>query len=426
MRRLSLTLMLVVVLSIVGAGWAVDRLFAVLDTRSSDAIQTAEQLGNRLVDLLDGSSQAKLDALAPTDSSEHDIYTIARDSIVLPATLEKQLESRQAVALESVEGVSLHFLLPAAQRVLVLRIPTPGSSATPLRLMLTLTFYLAITLLILIWLYPLIRRLQRLSVAARLIGEGDLSQRIATTARSQLHGIESEFNAMAHRIQMLLDDNRMLSSAVSHDLRTPLSRLRFGVDALEETMLDQKQQDYLWRISEDLLRMEQLVNVLLEFAKLEQKLDDLPLESVCLRFIVEQAKDAVTLTSERRIEDEEIAAGASILADQRYTLMLVNNLLQNAVKFSNSVVRLTISSQGTRVLLYIEDDGPGFNTGDTERLLKPFQKGVREQDAQSAAAGYGLGLAIVERIARWQRATITLGNSVDLKGACVIVDFEAV
>ncbi len=64
---------------------------------------------------------------------------------------------------------------------------------------MTLTFYLAITLLILIWLYPLIRRLQRLSVAARLIGEGDLSQRVDTNARSQLHGIESEFNAMVHR-----------------------------------------------------------------------------------------------------------------------------------------------------------------------------------------------------------------------------------
>ena len=172
--------------------------------------------------------------------------------------------------------------------------------------------------------------------------------------------------------------------------------------------------------------MEQLVNVLLEFARLEQKLEDLPLESVSLRLIVEQAKDAVTHTSDRRVEVDEVAAGASILADERYTLMLVNNLLQNAVKFSNSVVRLTIISQGRRVILRIEDDGPGFNIGDTERLLKPFQKGVREQEAQSVARGYGLGLAIVERIARWQGATITLGNSVDLKGACVTVDFEAV
>ena len=238
MRRLSLTLMLVVVLSIVGAGWAVDRLFAVLDTQSSDAIRTAEQLGYQLVDLLDSSNQVELDSVASMDSSEHDIYTIARDSIVLPATLEKQLESRQAVALES--------------------------------------------------------------------------------------------------------------------------------------------------------------------------------------------KDAVTHTSERRVEVDENAVGASILADERCTLMLVNNLLQNAVKFSNSVVRLTISSRDRRVFLRIEDDGPGFNIGDTERLLKPFQKGAREQEAQSVARGYGLGLAIVERIARWQGATITLGNSVDLKGACVTVDFAAV
>ena len=75
--------------------------------------------------------------------------------------------------------------------------------------------------------------------------------------------------------------------------------------------------------------------------------------------------------------------------------------------------------------MHVEDDGPGFNIGDTERLLKPFQKGDSRQGAQSTDAGHGLGLAIVERIARWQGAAITLGNSVDLKGACVIVDFEA-
>ncbi len=424
MRRLSLSLLLVVIVAIIGAGWAMDRLFARLDHGDHDDLQIAEQLGYRMVAWLDGIDTLPAEPVLPVSDEAYDVYLIARDGIALPEPLGAQLAEGRVVMLESPRGVALHFLLPQSQGILVLTVPQPSSGGTAMRLLLTIIFYSCIVLLMLVWLYPLIRRLQKLATAARLFGQGDLSQRIETRPASQLHDIESEFNAMAQRIQVLMDDNRMLSSAVSHDLRTPLARLRFGVDALDETSLDARQGDYVARISKDLDSMEQLVNVLLEFARLEQRLDELPRRAVSLLPIVQQAIDSQSPDASMRVETKVIGDIPKVMADERYTVMLINNLMQNAVKYAHSRVRVSISLQEGRVKLQIEDDGPGFAELEVERLFKPFQKGSLPNVADPAIGGYGLGLAIVERIARWLGASVSLDGSTDLKGASVAVAFS--
>ncbi|MGQ7845843.1 ATP-binding protein [Granulosicoccus sp. 3-233] len=423
MRRLSLSLLLVVIVAIVGAGWAMDRLFARLDHGDDDDLQIAEQLGYRMVTWLDGIETLPAESVLPASDEAYDAYLIARDSIALPEPLGVQLADGQVVMLESRRGVALHFLLPKSQRILVLTVPQPSSGGTALRLLLTIVFYSCIILLVLVWLYPLIRRLQKLATAARCIGQGDLSQRIETRPASQLYDIESEFNAMAQRIQVLMEDNRMLSSAVSHDLRTPLARLRFGVDALDETSLDARQGDYVARISKDLDSMEQLVNVLLEFARLEQRLDELPRRAVSLLPIVQQAIDSQSPDASMRVETLVIGDVPTVMADERYTLMLINNLMQNAVAYARSRIRVSISVQDGRVKLQIDDDGPGFPELEVERLFKPFQKGSLPNVPDQAVHGYGLGLAIVERIVRWLGASVSLGRSSDLQGARVTVGF---
>ena len=81
----------------------------------------------------------------------------------------------------------------------------------------------------------MVRRLLILSNVAKAFGEGDLNQRVKKGSVSYISDLENEFNHMANRIQTLVEDNKLLGNAVSHDLRTPLARLRFGIDALAET-----------------------------------------------------------------------------------------------------------------------------------------------------------------------------------------------
>jgi len=196
MRRLGLSLLFVVLFSIIGAGWIIDRLFGSIE-QADETIETTKHIGRQLALQLDMSSASQIQPDALASDFIRSINLVAADDLPL--------------------------------------------------LILTLLFYGAVVSLILLWLYPLVRRIQRLTVSAKYFGEGEFSERISTKPSSQLYGIESEFNRMAQRIQDLLADNKLLSTAVSHDLRTPLARLRFGVDALSEQLNSESQQDYINR-----------------------------------------------------------------------------------------------------------------------------------------------------------------------------------
>ncbi|MFT5046618.1 MAG: signal transduction histidine kinase, partial [Porticoccaceae bacterium] len=228
MRRLGISLLVVVVISIIGAGWIIDRLFSRLKA-PDNTIAAAQVIGSQLAAQLDHSAQELVSLAATSATVGFDLTLIDRDDIAIPESLQPVLNSSAPLILESEKGISLYFLLPNTHRVL--SVDLPRVVETRLRLILTLLFYTAVVFLLLLWLYPLVRRLHRLATAAKQFGEGELYQRISTHSRSQLYDIESEFNRMAQRIQDLVGDNKLLSSAVSHDLRTPLARLRFGVDA---------------------------------------------------------------------------------------------------------------------------------------------------------------------------------------------------
>lgn len=399
-----------------------DVLFARLHQSDSSNIKLLTEIGYQLAEQIDGSIDHTLKSIEVDKSTTDNLVVMGRDELSLPADLQQQLDSGQVLTLESEAGVVLYYFLRESNQVLAINWPASLHTRTGLRLLLTVIFYLAIVGFILLWLSPLVRRLQSLAVVAKKFGEGDLQSRISTHPRSNLHDIEVEFNRMAQRIQDLLDDNRMLTSAVSHDLRTPLSRLRFGVDALAEQTTDPLQNDYLDRLSTDLSAMEQLVEVLLEFARLEQRLNDIPLRSVQLAPVLMQITERVGQSSDCEIELLMPSTDVHVLGDERYINMLVNNLLQNAIRFARQAVRVSVVQSNQTLCVYVEDDGPGLQSTDRDRLLKPFERGSDSVNKVSKP-NYGLGLAIVQRIADWHGGQVQLGDSESLGGACISVQF---
>jgi signal transduction histidine kinase len=165
-------------------------------------------------------------------------------------------------------------LLPSLQQVLTLSVPqqTKQEDNLTLQVALTTVFYAGILLCVFIWLYPLIKRLRLLRSTAKNFGEGDFSKRIHISYTSYIVDIDNEFNRMAEKIETLVEDNKLLSNAVSHDLRTPLARLRFGIEALNETNNPENKEKYIRHLSQDIQEMENLVDVLLNYARLEQKM----------------------------------------------------------------------------------------------------------------------------------------------------------
>jgi len=395
MRRLSLSLLIVVLLSTIGLGWAIDRLFVGLAEPETASFPVYRQLGTGLI----------------------------KGSLALPTELSLQILKGEPLVLESEAEVTLLFAIPDSNKVLSISPPIVESEA-PLRFLLTMLFYGGMALLVLLWIYPIARRLLALGRTARAFGEGRLEKRVATHRYSFLYGIESEFNSMAQRIQSLVADNKILASAVSHDLRTPLARLRFGIDLLDDEQNENVRAEYQKRLSNDLTTMETLVDVLLEYARLDQQLSDMQTDAVDLNSVVSNSVEAINAYADVNIDWNAQANTYIAQAHSRYVRMLTNNLLQNSLNYGNGSIKVSLSKKRFSTTLTVEDNGPGIPSHKRDEMLKPFVRG-QEHKENKTGQGFGMGLAIVSRIAQWHNAEFLISESKELGGARFDIIFRS-
>ena len=278
--------------------------------------------------------------------------------------------------------------------------------------MLTSLFYLLMMLLMLAWLYPLLRRLLKLRLVAKAFGEGDLTQRVDVSSVTYIRDLETEFNHMAQRIESLVNDVKLLSSAVSHDLRTPLARIRFGLDTLAEEDDPRLRQRFEQRISDNVDEMVELVETLLNYARLDQAMVNLEKRSTALSPIISSC------INNKVLDDMEIVFEKKddlcVFGDPAYLIILISNLLQNALNYASNRVIITIESNDHTVMLTVSDDGAGVDVNEREQIIKPF---IRGNDSEQSIKGYGMGLAIVTRILQWHQGSLNINDSDELGGA---------
>lgn len=431
MRRLGVSLILLVLASLIALGWLGDRLFGADSSTDNSPVQTVREIGALLAEQL-GQNDSGLfnqktleDVMA--DGKGYSIQWVGVDEMSLPDMLEEELNKNGTITLETDQQVIVYHQVKGTANdithLLALSVPQVKPQQISLKLGLTLLFYAALAGLLMLWLYPLMSRINKLTGVANAVGQGDFSKKINTSPTSSLYTIETEFNRMSQRIQSLLEDNRLLSGAVSHDLRTPLARLRFGIDALQEQEHNEVSRGYLQRINQDLDAMEQLVGVLLEFVKLDKQLDELPLDKVLLNDLLADCVSTFDIPDTLKIDAELSSSNRHVKGEDTFTRMLVNNLLGNAIKHANANVRVSLEESRDSLWLIVEDDGPGFGDNDPARLLKPFERGLGHT-VNEQRKGYGLGLAIVNRIVDWYGSELLLQSSDFLGGARVSVGFK--
>ena len=419
MRRLALTLLAVVLAATIGAGWALDRLFAGLGGAGGDALDPWRELGGALAATV-AAAPDPARAVAAL-AADHDVALANAADLGLddPALLEA-LGGPRGLALESARGVTVYHALGEGGALLALAHPPPDAAGTP-RLLLTLGFYLALLAMVALWLVPLLRRLTRLAEASRAFGRGELDARVPTRAGSDLHAVESAFNAMADRIGRLIDDNRLLGRGVAHDLKTPLARLRFGIDSLAELdgtapEVERRRRDHLTRLEADLDAMEGSLDAMLDYARFEVRGADAPHRPVDLGALVAGRVEALGDAADVSLE----TAPAWVRGDERQLRTLVDNLLGNARRHGRGRVVVSVVA-GPEVTLSVEDDGDGIAPADRARVLRPFARGDDGEGARDAspegAGGHGLGLALVARIAERHGGRVSIDASGSLGGA---------
>ena len=235
----------------------------------------------------------------------------------------------------------------------------------------------------------LARPLRDLAAAAGRVGRGETPPPLPESGPSEIAAVNRGFNAMTANLRQIEQDRALLLAGVSHDLRTPLSRLRLGVE------MGTRDESTRAGMVADIAEMDRIIGQFLDFARSESAT---AFESADLDAIV------------RASVDRYAASGANVtFASGRIPRMplkptaisrLVANLIDNALAYGAPPVDVTTQLDGPSIILAIADRGPGIAPADVERLKQPFTRASEARARTDGAAGAGLGLAIVERIAR--------------------------
>ena len=249
--------------------------------------------------------------------------------------------------------------------------------------------------------YPVMRRLTlRLEALQRGVeswGAGDLSARISAEGRDEVAFLARRFNFAAERIETLMQSHKSLLANASHELRSPLARIRMGLELIG---VDKSSPQRI-EISRSIGELDQLIDEILLASRLDTKQADIePFETLDLTGLA--AEECARANVELQAElpgSPNAGIGLSMQGSPRLLRRLIRNLLENARRYSHGDISLELDQSGTGqrqwAIVKVHDRGPGVPSAQRERIFEPF---YRLPGASEREGGVGLGLALVKSI----------------------------
>lgn len=262
---------------------------------------------------------------------------------------------------------------------------------------------IAAALLSLIGAYLLVlgiaRPLKRLENAARSVGRGEIPPHLPERGSREIAAVAQAFNQMSQDLAELDSDRALILAGISHDLRTPLARLRLGIE------LSASSADDVAAMSEDIEEMDRIINQFLDFAR------DAQAESTD-QLLVAELVEQIAGAYQRRNHSlhthiPEALRNIELSVRPMALRRAITNLIDNALRYAwpNEALDLCVERHAQHLVIELADRGPGIPAHEVERLKRPF---TRLDAARSNAQGSGLGLAIVERIMRMHGGRLEL------------------
>ncbi|MXQ07519.1 HAMP domain-containing protein [Alphaproteobacteria bacterium GH1-50] len=323
--------------------------------------------------------------------------------LTVRATLEERLPGLVAVDLVGVDGRTQ--LLHETDRGPVLLDIARGrlSPRNPHQFLVLIgvTAFL-MTAIALLYLRGQVRPIRRLAAAASAFGKGRRVQ-YRPTGATEVREAGDAFLEMRDRIERQIEQRTVMLSGVSHDLRTPLTRMKLALSLMDEGPERRA-------LETDVTEMEMMLNAFLDFAKGAAHENA---ETVSLGEIVEQAVDRARRAGQP-IETGPVPQDVMLKTHPHALARAIDNLVGNAVRYGKRA-RMTAEDLGDRIVFAVEDDGPGIAPELRAEAVKPFSRldSARNQDDGS---GVGLGLAIAADIARQHGGRLSLGDARELTG----------
>ena len=262
------------------------------------------------------------------------------------------------------------------------------------------------------------RPVERLTEAVRRLGAGDLAARVPIGGRSgadELTELTRAFNDMADRIERLVAGQKELMANVSHELRSPLTRIRVALELLpRDGAADARLKD----VEADLGELERLIEDVLTTSRLEAT-------GVPPRLGLMDARAVLMDVAERAAGDPRLADGAvrvtagpaiELTADRALLRRALWNLVDNAAKYGAPPITLRAEQHGDHVALSVTDRGDGIAPVERERVLAPFYRLDKARTPGEGSGGFGLGLTLASRVAQVHHGAITIGPAETIEG----------
>ena len=305
--------------------------------------------------------------------------------------------------LVTTDGQALSLLLPRTQR-------PPGTSWNRPPFGFSFGWMLGLVgLAVALGAYPVMRRLTlRLEALQRGVerwGAGDLSARINTEGRDEVAFLARRFNHAAERIETLMESHKSLLANASHELRSPLARIRMGL----ELMGVDKASPQRMEIARSITELDQLIDEILLASRLDTRQADAePFEALDLTGLA--AEECARVNAELMAELQsgpDADHSLTLQGSPRLLRRLIRNLLENARRYTHGDITLELAQTGAgkpqKAIIRVHDRGPGVPADQRERIFEPF---YRLPGASEREGGVGLGLALVKSIAERHGGTV--------------------
>jgi len=323
-----------------------------------------------------------------------------REYSMLSRSMSKELYGSARVRISQTDPLVYWVEAPQAPGYWV-RVPLTGLQENNLKF---LTFYLSsIGFLSVLggWLFArhLNRPLKALQQAAVKVGVGDFSTKLEEQGSTEVIEVTRAFNQMSRGIAALENDRRLLMAGVSHDLRTPLTRIRLATEMMSDD------EDYLREgIIHDIEDMNAIIDQFIEYLR-HHKREELELEdlnAIVSEVVEAEQKHHRTITFKENPSLSEVPV--SMVAIKR----VVTNMIENAIRYSDGDIEVEtrVSSNKKFAMVVVNDHGPGIPESELETVFEPFKQG----DAARGSEGSGLGLAIIKRIVDMHGGRVQLLN----------------
>jgi signal transduction histidine kinase len=252
------------------------------------------------------------------------------------------------------------------------------------------------------------RPLRNLAATARRFEGGELDARAELSGAAEQREVSAAFNDMAERLGVVLAAQREFVANASHQLRTPLTGLRLRLESAR-SKANREAAGELEAAEREVERLARLLTSLLTLAREGDK--PAAARPVSLARAAERAHERWAATAEQDGRELELVGNgdATIAASEEDLAILLDNLIENALRYSPTRVTVDWGRDGRDAWLAVIDEGPGLAAGEETRLFDRFARG----SAGSSRSGTGLGLAIVQTLARRWRGTASLSNRLE-------------